>query len=383
MKPDLALPPTTHRSAPDVAALAIILLALALSLIDLAAQSFWTDEGMAHFVAQLPVGEQFRLLRETAPNPLHYLLLGGWMRAAGNSEFALRFLSALGSALTVALVYRLGRDLGGRRAALIAAALLAINPLRIYYAQEARTYAWLTALAAASALLLWRSPRGLSAPQIIALGLLQALTCLAHPYGAFALIALNLVIFARLLRAPRGHLARWALSGLIAAVLAGAWFSGALDAIGGSAGSAIYFRGRLPATAVISDALRSYVLGFTGAGGDGWLLLMPALVGGLLALLFTRNRWPWLFILAGCVAPIAGILLLSGDRERYAARYVITGLLFFCLLVGQFAALPIVRRRWGALAYGLMVFTLGYGMMWATLGQFTDPALARPDFRAV
>jgi hypothetical protein len=30
-----------------------------------------------------------------------------------------------------------------------------------------------------------------------------------------------------------------------------------------------------------------------------------------------------------------------------------------------------------------MVFTLGYGMMWATLGQFTDPALARPDFRAV
>jgi hypothetical protein len=378
-----ALSALRGRSRPDVFALLIVLFATALSLIDLAGQSLWTDEGMAWWVARLPVGEQLALLRETAPNPLHYLALGGWMRAAGSSEFALRFLSVLGAALAVALIYRLGRELGGRRAGLIAAALLAVNPLRVYYAQEARAYGWLAALTLASALLLWRSRRGLSWPEVAMLGALQALTVLAHPYGAFALVALNLVMFGCLLSASRGHLARWAAAGLIAAALAGAWYAGALGAISGSAGSAIYYRGRLPATAVIADALRSYVLGFTGAGGDGWLLLAPALIAGLLALLFTRHRWPWLFILAGCVAPVAGILLLSGDRERYAPRYVIAGALFFCLLVAQLSALGFARRGWGATAYGLAVMVLGYGMMWGALGQLTDPALARPDFRSV
>jgi hypothetical protein len=80
---------------------------------------------------------------------------------------------------------------------------------------------------------------------------------------------------------------------------------------------------------------------------------------------------------------VAGILLLSGDRERYAARYVIPGLLFCCLLVGQLSALPVVRRRAGALAYGAFVGALAAFMLVGSWRQFVDPALARPDFRAV
>lgn len=378
--------PLAHRrTRPDPAALLIVLFAATLSFIDLAGQSLWTDEGMSYWVARLPVASQLALLRQTAPNPLHYVALSGWMRVAGSSEFALRFLSALGAALAVALAYRLGRNLGGRRAGLIAAGLLAINPLRIYYAQEARAYAWLAALILAAALLLWRSPRGLTVWEVVALGLLQALVCLAHPYGAFVLLALNAVILADLLRAPsRRALARWALAGGLAALLAGAWFVGALDAIGGSAGSAIYFRGRLPAMQVVADALQAYSAGLLRlTPNPGALLLVAAFACGLIALLFSRNRRPWLFILAGCVAPVAGSLLLSGDRERYAPRYVIAGALFFCLLVGQFSSLPALRRRSAALAYGAAVAALGGIMLFGAWRQFTDPALARPDFRAV
>ncbi len=373
-----------RQRTPDVWALLIVLLAAALSLIDLTKQSLWTDEGMSYWVARLPVTAELALLRETAPNPLHYVALHGWMRAAGASEFALRFLSVLGATLAVALIYRLGRELGGRPTGLIAAALLAINPLRIYYAQEARTYAWLTALVLASALLLWRSQRGLSVVEVIALGIVQALTSLAHPYAAFVLLALNLVMFVRLLAAPRRCLAAWAGAGAVAVALAGAWFAGALGAIGGSAGSAIYFRGRLPAVAVVGDALQAYATALVRlTPNPGALLLVAALMGAVVALLFSRNRWPWLFILAGCVAPVAGILLLSGDRERYAPRYVIAGMLFFCLLIGQFAALHLFRRRWTLLAYRALVAALAGFMLFGAWQQFTDPALARPDFRAV
>ena len=45
----------------------------------------------------------------------------------------------------MALIARLGNDLGGRTAGLIAAALLATNAFQVWYAQEARMYGWLLA----------------------------------------------------------------------------------------------------------------------------------------------------------------------------------------------------------------------------------------------
>ena len=257
--------------------------------------------------------------------------------------------------------------------------------MRIYYAQEARAYAWLVALVLGCAVLLWRSRRGLSAIEIIALGLLQALTCLAHPYAAFTLLALNAVIFAHfLLRGPRGGLVRWALASALAAVLAGVWFFGAAGAIAGSAGSGIYFRGRLPALQIAWDALQSYAGGlWRMAPGTGAALLALALAGGILGLFRGPRRWTWLFLLAGCVAPVAGILLLSGDREHYAPRYVIPGVAFFCLLVGQFACLPALRRRAARIAYAVLVTALAALMLFGTWRQFVEPGLARPDFRSV
>ena len=47
---------------------------------------------------------------------LHY-----WIDLAGPTEFAMRYLSVIPSVLTIALAYRLGRDIGGPVAAAIAA----------------------------------------------------------------------------------------------------------------------------------------------------------------------------------------------------------------------------------------------------------------------
>ncbi len=101
-----------------------------------------------------------QLIRDTIalrePHPVgSYLLQGAWWSAAGHSEFALRFLSAWFGALSVALLYRLGRELGfGRAPATLGAALLAVSPYAVWHSQDARMYSISMALTLASTLLL-------------------------------------------------------------------------------------------------------------------------------------------------------------------------------------------------------------------------------------
>lgn len=68
----------------------------------------------------------------------------------GESEFALRSLSALASVLSATLAYALGKRLYGDTAGLAAMAVVAVNTFSITYAQEARMYALLALFAAAS-----------------------------------------------------------------------------------------------------------------------------------------------------------------------------------------------------------------------------------------
>ena len=58
----------------------------------------------------------------------------------GRDDFAVRSLGALIGALAVLPAYGIGRRLGGRRAAMLGALLLALNPFLVWYSQEARMF---------------------------------------------------------------------------------------------------------------------------------------------------------------------------------------------------------------------------------------------------
>ena len=94
---------------------------------------------------------------ESAP-PLYYALAWVWTQVTGTGEFGLRSLSALAGVATVPVAYLLGAELRGRRAGLMAAALVAVNPMLLWYSQEARAYALLVLLCAALAALLRPRP---------------------------------------------------------------------------------------------------------------------------------------------------------------------------------------------------------------------------------
>src|SRR5438876_576650 len=78
--------------------------------------------------------------------PFYYMLAWGWAKLFGTGEVGLRSLSALAGTLTIPAAYAAGRALSSRRAGLIAAALFAVNPLLVWYSQEARAYALLALL---------------------------------------------------------------------------------------------------------------------------------------------------------------------------------------------------------------------------------------------
>ncbi len=100
--------------------------------------------------AGLHVGETVEIpgwLAENDPHPpLYYLTLHGWTGLTGESELATRTLSALLGILAIPLIGLLGRWMFGPVAAGVVMAIVALNPLQIAQARDARMYPLLVVL---------------------------------------------------------------------------------------------------------------------------------------------------------------------------------------------------------------------------------------------
>jgi mannosyltransferase len=136
--------------------LVITLLALALRLYRLGAQSLWYDEGVSVYLARMSLPQLTAWTADDIQPPLYYYLLHFWLPLfdPSSSEFVVRFPSLFFGVLTVPLMYRLGRHLFGTMAGLLAAFLTAISPLYLWYSQETRMYTMLTFLCLLSSYLL-------------------------------------------------------------------------------------------------------------------------------------------------------------------------------------------------------------------------------------
>ena len=133
-----------------IALLLIVLLGIALRLIRLDFQPLWWDEGYSVFFATREFGTMLARTAIDIHPPLYYALLQVWMGAFGKSDVALRMLSVVIGVSAIPLLYLVARELFNARVGIIAAFLLAIAPLHIYYSQELRMYGLVTTLALGS-----------------------------------------------------------------------------------------------------------------------------------------------------------------------------------------------------------------------------------------
>ena len=118
----------------------LTLLALALRAARLGFQPLWWDEGYSVWFATQPLPQMVALTAQDIHPPLYYAVLRGWTLLLGTGPIVLRLFSVWVGVLAVPLIYLAGRRLLSRRIALLAALLLAISPLGIYYSQEVRMY---------------------------------------------------------------------------------------------------------------------------------------------------------------------------------------------------------------------------------------------------
>jgi mannosyltransferase len=113
--------------------------AAALRFATLGVQSFWFDEAVTVGLVERDLGEMLERIPDSESTPpLYYLLAWGWTTLVGTGEVGLRSLSALLGTATVPVAYAAARTLVSRRAGLVAAALVAVNPFLVWYSQEGR-----------------------------------------------------------------------------------------------------------------------------------------------------------------------------------------------------------------------------------------------------
>jgi len=122
---------------------------------------------------------------ESTP-PLYYLLAWAWSHVFGVHEVGLRSLSAMLGVATVPVAYLIGRELVGRRTGLALAAIVAVDPMLVWYSQDARSYALLVLLSAAALLFFLRARRG-GARDLAWWAVFSALALATHYFALFPL----------------------------------------------------------------------------------------------------------------------------------------------------------------------------------------------------
>ena len=106
----------------------------------------------------------------------------------GMGVLDLRSLSAIFGSLTVPVAFLAGRELSSRRAGLIAAAFVALNPFLVWYSQEARAYALLVFLITLGLYLFARALRSGSARNLLSWSVVSILALSSHYFAAFVVI---------------------------------------------------------------------------------------------------------------------------------------------------------------------------------------------------
>jgi len=163
-------------------------LGVAVRFSSLGLQSYHHDEVItAARVISGSFGQMLHEVKASESNPpLYYVLAWGWAKAFGTGEVGLRSLTALFGAATVPVAYFIGRELASRRVGLIAAALVAVSPMLIWYSQEARSYALLVFFCALSFLFFARALDTRRGSDLALWALASALALCSHYFAIFA-----------------------------------------------------------------------------------------------------------------------------------------------------------------------------------------------------
>lgn len=367
-----------------LALISLLLLAFALRIWGLDDRNIWWDEGLVAWAARLPVREILNWTAHDVHPPLYFLMQRAWWLFVGDGEFGMRYTSVLTGTLAVALIYPLGRALGGRRAGTLAALFLAVSPFAVSWSQEMRMY---IAAAAAAILALWAAVRWWQTGRL-RYGL--AYVCAASAGLWLLYLSVSVLIIANLAflglwigrNVTRGLIARWIAAQLAVLALYLPWLIYALPRIP-------TWSTAEPFTLPVFVQLYATTLALGASENlDRYLLptlLVLALWAFTLPLVWRTLRAPArragvLMLLWGVALPALLVYLVSLPvhifyAPRLAPRYLLPlAACFYTLLALGLAALARRQRVLAALGTALVV-----GVALLGLAQFYPDRIRRDD----
>lgn len=403
---------------------AITLLAAALRLSTLDLQSFWYDEAFTPLHVLHP--SLFATLRsvvhtENTP-PLWYLLAWADARILGTGEVALRLPSALAGIATVPVAWGIGAELEWpsspsraaaptaqtmRRSAIACALLVAVNPLFVWYSQEARAYGLFVLMGALALLCFLRAERwpisDRSTPRRMGLfALTGALALLTHYFAVFLLMPMALWLLYR-------RRTRRAAAGAVGAlVIVGAAL---LPLISAQGGHGTQWIGRWPLSERLEAIPQYFLLGYSGkplGHGVELLVALPILAGlgwGCWRLSEpaprrataapataagtadgddpeARRRLLLVLAVAACGVLIPLVLVAFG-ADYLAPRNLVAAMVPVTAVIAAVATWPPGPARGGALAGMALVLAMAVAFLAVSIDVDLSPRLQRGNWRGL
>jgi len=358
---------------------ALIVLAAILRLATLGEQSFWYDEAYTpvHVLHASLWATLRAVVRSENTPPLWYVIAWADSWLLGTGEVALRLPSALAGIATVPVAWAIGRELTGRRTtAIAAAAFVTVNPLLVWYSQEARAYGLFVLLAAVAMLCFLRALRSPTRGRMAAFALAGSLALVSHYFAVFLLI--GMVIWLAWEPARR-HAALPAIAVLALVGLA------LLPLISAQGGHGTQWIGEWALSSRLQAIPQYYLTDYYGSSlghGIELLVALPIVVGigfGLWRVLTPVEERGALIALAIAAGGILIPIVLVAFGEDYLAPRNLVGAM---VAVTALIAVIVPSRRAGRVGIALAVL-IALGFTAITIDVDLSPRLQRGDWRGL
>lgn len=292
---------------------------------------------------------------------LYIYAAAAWSALFPDDPFALRYLSALGGFVLLAVVYGVTRQLGSPATALTATALMSINLLWVAVSHIGRQDIWLAVFVWLAVGLALAGQKHRSYKLSLLAGLVVALSADVHPFGALACVALG-----------GWWLARWHRQHVSTALV---WSF----VVGGLLGTAYYAGVHiLPDPAAFAAAVQSELFSNGAEGGSALAAMLqrhvnyfasnPLEIGLLLLCAFKGARDHHAQGIGIFVLVLVGLYAgLVADPNPYYPIVWFTGLAILSALT-----LGAMNRRWRALL--ALAFFVAFIITSARIERHVDAA---------
>jgi 4-amino-4-deoxy-L-arabinose transferase-like glycosyltransferase len=355
---------------------AIVALAAALRFWALGHQGFWFDEAVTARLLRGSAGQMLTALPHTESTPpLYYLIAWGWVRLFGNDEIGLRSLSALAGVAAVPVTYAAASVLSGRRVGLLAALIVGVNPLLIWYSQEGRSYSLLVFLCATSYWLFARARAAPTRSRLLLWAAASALALCTHYFAVFVILPEAFLLLADRRAGLRLRLAAVVSIGGVVALLA------ALAA--SQSHRHHYYFADIPLGIRLEQVARSFTVGFAPPADKTPAVLAGLVLIAALAMLLGRGapaerRSALLAGSVGGFAIVVPVALAVVGIDFVNSRNLIGALVPLAVAIAG----GLGARRAGhiGLAAAVALTAISIAMIGALQG---DPSAQRPRWRQV